>query len=334
MENEYRVLQNENRVLKTGMKERYKFGDIIGRSQAMQSVYERVSKAAAVNFHVVVYGESGTGKELVARTIRNLSDRMDEPFVAVNCSAISETLFEREFFGHRKGSFTDASQDQQGYFDAANGGILFLDELGELKPEMQVKLLRVLENGEYIPVGGTKSKRADVRIISATNKDLPSLVAEGKFREDLFYRIHVVEIVVPPLRERKKDIPLLIDYFLSRFCASAEPPLLPGNIRDVLYHYDWPGNIRELQNTIQRFLATNELIMPGGRTINVEENRNRNPDTGLNHAIETLERKMILDILQKTNWHRGKTAEILDIPRRTLQRKMLKYGFRKNGEDS
>ncbi len=344
IENENKALQKENRALKDSMGERYKFGDLIGRSPQMQSVYELIARAAASEFHVVIYGESGTGKELAARTIFEMSPRNKKAFVAVNCGAITETIFEREFFGHRKGAFTHAEQDKKGFFDAANDGALFLDELSELKPAMQVKLLRVLENGEYTPVGDTKAKKANVRVISATNKDLFSLVQQGKFREDLFYRIHVIEIVMPPLRERKEDIPLLADYFLSRFSTPGNSgdtkpdytqssiikhcvPGITGKMLDSMYQYEWPGNVRELQNFLQRFLATNQLTLPGEFSMQVEEEPGT-CDGNLNKAIETLEHKMINDTLNKTGWHRGKTAEILNIPRRTLQRKMIKYGFR------
>jgi transcriptional regulator with PAS, ATPase and Fis domain len=321
-------LQDENRILKDTMKASYKFGDMIGRSPAMQSVYELITKAASSDFHTVIYGESGTGKEVAARTIWQLGRRRNGPFVAVNCGAVSETLFEREFFGHRKGSFTHADRDQPGFFDAAHRGTLFLDELGELMPAMQVKLLRVLESGEYIPVGDTKAKKADVRIISATNRNLPDLVARGKFREDLFYRIHVIEIIIPPLRERKEDIPLLADHFLSRVPDSGERPRVPGKILDALCRYEWPGNVRELENTLQRFVATNQLTLSGTRIMSADT-EDLNPEQGLKHAIETVERRMIRETLQKTGWHRGKASKLLKIPRRTLHRKMAKYGFEK-----
>jgi len=326
IENEKAALQNENRVLKVSLEERYKFGNIVGRSPAMKKVYELLSQAASSDFHVIITGESGTGKELVARTIYELSRRKKEAFVAVNCSAIPESLFEREFFGHQKGSFTGADREQPGFFDEAHKGTLFLDEVGELKPTMQVKLLRVLENGEYFPVGGTKAKTADARIISATNQDLSAMVHKGTFREDLFYRIHVIDIELPPLRERKEDIPLLAESFLSRFPSTGKKPHLSGKILDTFLHYGWPGNVRELQNTIQRFLATNQITLPGRRSFYaVEEDEALRHADGLNGALEVLERKLIQESLNKSMWNRGQAAERLKISRWTLQRKMQKY---------
>jgi PAS domain S-box-containing protein len=326
IENEKAALQNENRVLKVSLEERYKFGNIVGRSPAMKKVYELVSQAASSDFHVIITGESGTGKELVARTIYELSRRKKEAFVAVNCSAIPESLFEREFFGHQKGSFTGADREQPGFFDEAHKGTLFLDEVGELKPTMQVKLLRVLENGEYFPVGGTKAKTADARIISATNQDLSAMVHKGTFREDLFYRIHVIDIELPPLRERKEDIPLLAESFLSRFPSTGKKPHLSGKVLDTFLHYGWPGNVRELQNTIQRFLATNQITLPGRRSFYaVEEDEALSHADGLNGALEVLERKLIRESLNKSMWNRGQAADCLKISRWTLQRKMQKY---------
>ena len=326
IENEKKILQTENRVLKDSLKERYKFGDIVGRSPAMIKVYELVSQAASSDFHVIITGESGTGKELVARTIYELSRRKNEAFVAVNCSAITESLFEREFFGHQKGSFTGADRKQPGFFDEAHKGTLFMDEVGELKPTMQVKLLRVLENGEYFPIGGTKAKKADARIISATNQDLAAMVQKGTFREDLFYRIHVIDIELPPLRERKEDIPLLAESFLSRFPSGGKKPHLSGKALDTFLHYGWPGNVRELQNTIQRFLATNQISLPGRRSfLAVEAEEDLEHEDGLNGALEGLERRLIQESLNKTMWNRGHAADLLKISRWTLQRKMVKY---------
>jgi PAS domain S-box-containing protein len=330
IEKEKNALEDENRVLKKSLSDRYRFQKIIGRSPAMQTVYRQLVQAAASEFNVVILGESGTGKELVARTIWELSSRKNNAFVAVNCGAISENLFEREFFGHRKGSFTGAVRDQPGFFDEAHQGTLFLDELGELHPAMQVKLLRVLENGEYVPVGGSRAKKADARIICATNQDLHAMVRQGHFREDFFYRIHVIDIRIPPLRERKEDIPLLADYFLSLFPAGGERPGLTGKIMDTLSGYDWPGNVRELQNTIQRFLVTRQIRLPNGRTIDdVQGNESLDPSSGLNQALENLERGMILQALEQTSWNRNQTAELLKVSRWTLQRKMLKLDIAK-----
>lgn len=325
MEQEKRILQQENSLLKKNMQGRYRFGDIIGRSEAMQMVYELISRAAASNYPVVIYGESGTGKELVAKTIHNLRSAGNEPFVTVNCGAVTESLFEREFFGHRRGAFTNAIRDEPGYLEAAHGGTLFLDEIGELPLAMQVKLLRVLESGEYTPVGDVAARKADMLVVAATNKDLGELVQKEKFREDLFYRIQVIGITLPPLRERREDISLLVEQILASHDAVDKLGDLPEELRQMLYQYDWPGNVRELTNTIQRYLATDFVALPGlplhetaegGQTVN-----------GLHDAIENLERKMIRQALQQAQWHRGATARLLKIPRRSLQRKMQKYAL-------
>ncbi|MGD8845519.1 MAG: sigma-54-dependent Fis family transcriptional regulator [Desulfobacteraceae bacterium] len=323
MEQEREQLRQENSVLKMTMRGRYRFGDIIGRSPAMQMVYQLISKAAASNYPVVIYGESGTGKELAAKTIHALGLTNDEPFVTVNCGAVTESLFEREFFGHRKGAFTDAVRDEPGFLDAAHGGTLFLDEIGELPLAMQVKLLRVLESGDYTPVGDVAPKKADIHIIAATNKDLAELVQKGKFREDLFYRIQVIEITLPPLRERREDILLLVEHILAQHNAEDKMAALPEKLRKMLYHYDWPGNVRELTNTIQRYLATDFVTSPGLRQSDSE--KNELSTAGLHDAVESLERKMIEQALQQTQGHRGDTARLLKIPRRSLQRKIQKY---------
>lgn len=323
MEQESEQLRQENSVLKKTMQGRYRFGDIIGRSPAMQMVYELISKAAASKYPVVIYGESGTGKELVAKTIHALRFTHNAPFVTVNCGAVTESIFEREFFGHRKGAFTDAVQDVPGFLDAAHGGTLFLDEIGELPMAMQVKLLRVLESGEYTPVGDVAARKADMLVVAATNKDLDERVLKGKFREDLFYRIQVIVITLPPLRERREDIRLLVEHILARNNAEDKLDQLPAELRQMLFNYDWPGNVRELTNTIQRYLATDFVALPG-RSRQAPQ-KETPAAAGLHDAIESLERRMIEEALQQSQWHRGATARLLKIPRRTLQRKMQKY---------
>lgn len=318
-EQEKEQLLQENTVLKMTMQDRYKLGDIIGRSSAMQNVYELISKAAASRYPVVIYGESGTGKELVAKTIHALNPSDNKPYVTVNCGAVTESLFEREFFGHRKGSFTGAIRDEPGYLDAAHMGTLFLDEIGELPLAMQVKLLRVFESGEYTPVGDVVTKKADIRVVAATNKDLPSLVREGKFREDLFYRIQVIEITLPPLRERREDIRLLVEHILVQQGAEEKIAALPEKLRGMFFHYDWPGNVRELMNTIQRYLATDSVTLPG------QSEEEQSLDSGLHDALDVLEKRMIVAALQQTKWRRSETAALLQIPRRSLLRKMQKH---------
>jgi PAS domain S-box-containing protein len=326
MEQESEQLRQENSALKMTMQGRYKFGPIIGRSPAMQRVYQLISKASASKYPAVIYGESGTGKELVAKTIHGLRYTNDEPFVTVNCGAVIESLFEREFFGHRKGAFTDAIRDEPGFLDAAHGGTLFLDEISDLPLAMQVKLLRVIESGEYIPVGDVVAKKADTHIVAATNKDLGELVQKGAFREDLFYRIQVIVITLPPLRQRREDISLLVEHILARHKTDTGLADLPEKLRQMLYHYEWPGNVRELINTIQRYLATDFFSLPGPPRQRSETSEPEN--TGLYDAIQSLERRMIKAALQQTRWHRGATAKLLKIPRRSLQRKMQKYGLK------
>ena len=248
---ERKQLLRENVRLKSSIKYRYRLGGIIGKSPVMQEVYELIMKAASADAGIIIYGESGTGKELVARAIHEMSDRHESAFVPVNCGAIPENLLESEFFGHKKGAFTGAYADKSGTLNVADGGTLFLDEVGELDLNMQVKLLRALDSGSYTPVGGTKPRKADLRIVAATNRNLIEEVGKGSMREDFFYRIHVIPIHLPPLRKRKEDIPLLVDDFLQTFDRSRRLSGLPGKVMDALYSYDWPGNVRELQNALQ-----------------------------------------------------------------------------------
>jgi len=321
MEEKVHRLHAENEALRSDIQHRYKFGDIVGRSASMQAVYELITQAATSEYSVVVEGESGTGKELVAQTIHKLSARKSRPFVTVNCGAVADSIFEREFFGHRRGAFTGADRDQPGYLAAANGGSLLLDEIGEMSMPLQVKLLRVLESGEYTPLGATTPSNTDARIIAATNRDLSEEVQRGAFREDLYYRLFVIGIQVPPLRERREDIPLLVEHFLETF-DKKKARRLPVKHLDRLLSYDWPGNARELQNAIQRFLATGSFGLPA-----LLEDLSDSAST-LPEAIEALESRMIHEAIHRADGHRGKAAELLNIPRRTLQRKMLKYGMR------
>ncbi|MCP4406017.1 MAG: response regulator, partial [bacterium] len=265
LEQEKAQLKQENLNLKTTGRDRYKFGEILGKSPAMQEIYEFIAQAAASDASVMICGESGTGKELVARTIHQRSERRERECVAVNCGAIPENLFENEFFGHRKGAFTGADRNKPGYFDLAHQGTLFLDEVGELSPILQVKLLRAIEQGEYHPVGSHTAKTVDVRIIAATNRNVEEMLHEGAMREDFFFRLNVISIAIPPLRERREDIPLLIEHVWEQCHKDIEFSTLPGHILHQLYHHDWPGNIRELQNVLQRYLTVNRLEFPGSR---------------------------------------------------------------------
>ncbi|MBP1762826.1 MAG: hypothetical protein H6Q64_2368, partial [Firmicutes bacterium] len=348
-------LQKENIRLRSSIRERYRFCDIIGKSQVMQEVYEFILQAAATQANVIIYGESGTGKELVAKAIHETSDRNRNGFVTVHCGAIPETLMESEFFGYKKGAFTGASMDKRGYLDEADGGTLFLDEVGEIGMNMQVKLLRAISGGGYTPVGSNTIKNTDVRIIAATNRNLRDLVKRGVMREDFFYRIHILPIYLPPLRERKEDLPLLIDYFLQLHDKNHPP--LPGNIAEALLNYDWPGNIRELQNVLHRYLTLKRLDFAGGPTIRltrlegkpqkdgdlISRSFTANTFTGgqaqpaQDHdsmqskestmTLESIERDHIMRTLSEHNWHRGQTASALGINRKTLFLKMQKFGL-------
>jgi transcriptional regulator with PAS, ATPase and Fis domain len=316
------------------IKDRYKFGEIIGKSPAMQEVYEHIVHAATSDANVVICGESGTGKELVAQTIHQLSKRRKKAFVPVNCGAVPDSLFEREFFGHRKGAFTGADRDKPGLFDVAHGGTMFLDEVGELPVTLQVKLLRALQSGEYTPVGNQKVRQVDVRIIAATNKNLEEQREQGVIRDDFFYRIYVISIHLPPLRERKEDIPLLVDHFLAHYGEDDTRPTIPGHVLETLSQYNWPGNVRELQNMVQRYLAGERLeFFSTHRTESSKRDREVESDLGpeglsLPEAVEAYEKQVIARVLEQNHGHTGKTAAILNIPLRTLYGKIQKYQLR------
>ena len=331
IEEERERLQRENLQLRSTMKDRYQFGRLVGKSLAMQEVYELILKAAATDKDVLIFGESGTGKELIARTIHELSNRERHTFVPVNCGAVPEALFEREFFGHRRGAFTGADRDKPGFFGSAHQGTLFLDEVGELSPIQQVKLLRAIESGEYTPIGDNRPKTSDVRIVAATHRNLREMVRQELMREDFFYRIHVIVIDVPPLRARKEDIPLLIEHFLKQYSEQAAPAQLPGRVLEAFYEYDWPGNIRQLQNTLSRYLTLGYLdfVSPlqDEDPVKLEETSffSSPAVSPLHKAVETLERELILRALEQEHWHRKHAAQALGIPRKTLFRKMKKY---------
>jgi len=323
-------LRRENISLRSSIKDRYRLGSIIGKSPAMQEVYEFILNAAATNANVIVYGESGTGKELVAKAIHEMSSRSEKEFVPVNCAAIPENLLESEFFGHKKGAFTGAHADKQGYLDLADRGTLFLDEVGELVLSLQAKLLRAIEGGGYSPVGSSVNKISDFRIIAATNRNLLEQVRRRGIREDFFYRIHVIPINVPPLRDRKEDIPLLMEHFLKHYSENADPPPVPGQVLEALMSYDWPGNVRELQNAIQRYIAVKRLeFIPssppvrndweGVESTNLTETAR---DVRLNQNVEEVERASIRKALALSNGRKGMAAKALGISRKTLFRKM------------
>ncbi|MFC1857428.1 PAS domain S-box protein [Thermodesulfobacteriota bacterium] len=315
--------------LRSSLKDRYRFGEIIGKSPVMQEVYEQILKAAATDANVVVLGESGTGKELVARAIHEMSDRSNKAFVPVNCGAIPENLIESEFFGHRKGSFTGAAVDKKGFLRSADGGTLFMDEVGYIGIPMQVKLLRAIESGEYIMIGDTAAQNADIRIIAATNRDLREMSASGLIRDDFYYRISVILITLPPLRERREDIPLFVSHFLNQF-GKGKKIDLPGKVMEAIYNHAWPGNVRELQSAIQRFLTVGRFDIKGLRAdldIPAAGETAEAKMTSLSQAVENFEKQYIKKVLVTHDWNRGKTAAVLRVDPKTLYRRMKKIGL-------
>lgn len=335
LEQEKERLSLENIKLKASIRERYRFGRLIGKSAVMQKVYEQIISAAGSRANVIIYGESGTGKELVAKEIHDMSERRGNEFVTVHCGAIPETLMESEFFGYRKGAFTGAYMDKHGYLDLANRGTLFLDEVGELGLNIQVKLLRAIEGGGYTPVGSIKIKQSDIRIIAATNRDLMEQVNRRAIRPDFFYRIHVLPITLPPLRERKEDIPLLVEHFVALYRQDDGPLRLPEKVMEALYGYDWPGNVRELQNVIQRYLTDKKLDFL--TSISQAETSVEAPVVALagyaggslSSALEAFEKQFITETLKSQKWKKSKTANLLGVSRKTLFRKMKQHGVEK-----
>ncbi len=326
-------LTRENLRLRAAIKERYRFGDIVGKSEAMQKVYELILRAAATDASVIIHGESGTGKELVARAIHQFGDRVKHRFVPVNCGAIPAHLMESEFFGHKRGAFTGANHTKPGLLDYADKGTLFLDELEEIGEEMQIKLLRALQSGDYTPIGGLETHWSNARIISATNKPLAQLLDEGRMREDFFYRIHIFPIHLPPLRERKEDIPLLVDHFLVKYGKKKGVHSLRGQELEMLMNHHWPGNVRELENTIQRYLSLNTLDFMNFTTAAAGSSGEEMPVTirtgqrPLRDIIEELEKSYILSLLNRYQWNRTRVADILGIQRKTLYLKLKKLGI-------
>ena len=335
MRKETRQYQNQLSKLRSSLKERYRFQDIIGKSKPMQEIYELILNASASDANAVIYGESGTGKELIAKTIHQLSERAKEAFVPVNCGAVPESLFESEFFGHMKGAFTGAISDHLGFFDQANGGTLFLDEVGEFSLNLQVKMLRAIEGGGYTPVGGTEVRRADVRIVAATNRNLPEFVKKGRMREDFFYRLNVIPIKLPPLRERREDISLLVEHYMDKFGEGKKNKPLSGRAMDALCNYDWPGNIRQLQNVIQRYTTLQNVdfseLLVGLRNdetrLEVEKESEAFERLDFKGAVSDLEERLIRKALERTRWHKAKAASLLGLPRRTFFRKLKDYGL-------
>jgi transcriptional regulator with PAS, ATPase and Fis domain len=293
----------------------------------MQKIYEKILHLAAIDETVIIYGETGTGKELAAKNIQLFSQRSRKPFVIVNCAAVTEPLFESIFFGHKKGSFTSAVDNSMGFFEQAKGGVLFLDEIGELNKNVQAKLLRIIETGKYIPIGGQK-KRANVRIISATNKDLKKMVEQGLMREDFYHRLHVLSLNMPPLRERKEDIPLLVNYFVdTNQSLNINNRIIDERIIVQLKEYQWPGNIRELFNELRRYFATGELENAAYVSSHIDSFRSiflddLSNNLSLNDAVSCFENYYINKVLTLHDGKKNKTATALGIDPRTLYNKL------------
>jgi DNA-binding NtrC family response regulator/predicted TIM-barrel enzyme len=332
----YYKLEHENKLLKKALKQQNNYDELIGHSQAMSDIYAIINKIADKKVNVLVQGESGTGKELIVRALHKNSRRRNESFIKVNCAAIPATLLEDELFGHEKGAFTGAERQRIGKFELAHKGTLFLDEIGEMDLALQAKLLRAIQMGEFERVGGEKTLKVDVRIICATNINLKDAIETGLFREDLYYRLNVVSITSPPLRERKEDIPLLVEHFLQDIVErfNFEEKHLTPQVYDMLIQYDWPGNVRELKHTLERAALLSEGnwiredIMP--RVFHPEEqnNKHRYTDTEkevFQGSIGEIEKQLILKELVHNRWNRTKTAEILGMTRRTLYNKIKKY---------
>ena len=313
------ALREENRELRTSVINLYGLGNIVGKSEPMRRVYSQILKAAETDSNVIIYGETGCGKDLAAKSSHEYSGRKGR-YVPVNCGAIPEQLLESEFFGHVKGAFSGAHANKEGYIGAANGGTLFLDEIGELPLHLQVKLLRAIENKMYTPVGGNTPKESSFRLIAATNQDLAKMVREKTMRSDFYYRVNVLSITLPPLRERHGDIALLVEAWLEKRGLNL---ILPPHVRLAVEQYDWPGNVRELHNFLDRYLAFgDEALLSLGDAGRADLLLNTPQGISLEQAVLQLEERMIRQALEKCRWHRGKAAEELGLNLRTLQRKM------------
>ncbi len=327
-----RQLFHENRLLRREINRQYNFSEIIGKSDAMQKVFDLVSKVADTDASVLIEGESGTGKELIARSLHFNSSRSDRPFLAVNCGALPESLLESELFGHTKGAFTGAISDSKGLFRSAAGGTLFLDEIGEMPQVLQVKLLRALQEREVTPVGSSVSQPYDARIIAATNKHLEAEVAEGRFREDLFYRLDVLQIRVPPLRDRREDIPLLVRHFTEKARRGNEkgPLNVAKEAMVALVNYDWPGNVRELENAVERagILASDEIgpdVLPPKIASTASGTFESRDTVSFRPTLEEIERRYVVEVLASVDEDKARAADILGIDLSTLYRKLKRY---------
>jgi DNA-binding NtrC family response regulator len=335
---EQHQLLQENRQLKKSLRERFSFKNIIGKSAAMQQVFDIVSQVAPRRSTVLIQGESGTGKELVAKAIHNSSIRADAPYVAINCGNIPSDLLESELFGHVRGAYTGATTSKKGLFESADGGTLFLDEVANISMEIQAKLLRVIQEREFRRLGGLENVKVDVRIIAATNVDLQTAVRQGSFRDDLYYRLNVIVIKIPPLRERTEDIPLLAEYFIKKYGDENQRDKLflePAALK-ALMDYDWPGNVRELENVIERAVVLspgNNItadLFPKNVTMSPVESPVRliQEKTSLKEKVGNFEKALILAALEKTEWNQKKAAQLLSVNATTLSEKLKRFRIR------
>jgi len=335
----YRVIK-ENRRLRQTVESQYSFGNIIGKSSKMQDIFDLIYKVAPATASILIEGESGTGKDLVAKSIHYNSPRHDHPFIAVNCSALAESLLESELFGHEKGAFTGAVATKKGRFELAEGGTLFLDEIGELSPSLQVKLLRVLQEKTFERVGGMRQVAVNFRLITATNKRLKKEVQQGRFREDLYYRLNVVHIDLPPLRRRTEDLRLLVDHFIGKYAAERIMGVpvkgIEREVERLFYRYDWPGNVRELENTIERamVLCPDDIIRVSDLPRDFRSNLNGEPqlenipmDANLFATLADIEKKMILRALKNCSNIQSEAAQLLGIGRSGFNKKLKKHGI-------
>jgi len=325
----HRELVLENILLRQKLEERSEYDEIIGKSDVMQKIYDLISQVAPTDSTVLITGESGTGKELIAQAIHGNSQRCYMPFIAVSCGALPESLLESELFGYEKGAFTGADYTKKGRFELADKGTLFLDEIGDISLKTQVDLLRVLQQKDFRRLGGQEEIKVDVRILAATNQELKQAISENRFREDLFYRLNVISIHVPPLRERKEDIPLLVKAFIRRYCLelNKEPVKIASSAIKLLMDYNWPGNVRELENVIER-----ALVIGRGPEIVTEDlpfSRKELGTEALPNSLKLMEKMHIKKILEETDWNISKAARLLEIDRQTLYNKIEKYHIEK-----
>ncbi len=326
------ALRRENVLLRKALKRQFEFKDLVSKSPKMDAVFELARTAAKSNSTVLILGESGTGKELLARAIHAESPRREGPFVGVSCAALTESLLESELFGHEKGAFTGAVGSARGKFEIAAGGTLFLDEIGDISPKLQLDLLRVLDAREFRRVGGSQVIKTDVRIIAATNRDLKKLVESGSFREDLYYRLNVIPVTLPPLRERKEDIPLLVEHFLAQFRTEMRKPLegISAEALEMLMAYDWPGNVRELRNVLERgaVLARGPILTP--LELELAPSASAGAATETHDSLREMERRHILATLKQHHWNITHSAKALGIDRVTLYNKIRRYQIRED----